>query len=173
MIAVLLALLQTAAPPAPPAPPPLPWTPVTRTDAASGQVSVSAATVTADRSARLVVRCDRAAEPVVSIQMRTKAGLAAAPDHVVSVSVDGGAPIEVVWEFPGIATMNREVGAITRLTLAMSAARSITVTTLDGTTPVSFSFAGPGSGSGIKDVLTACGYELGVVPAPTKAPGQK
>ncbi|MBX9729809.1 MAG: hypothetical protein K2X59_00635 [Sphingomonas sp.] len=166
MISILFALLQSTAPAAPPPPPP--WTAVTRTDATTGATSTSALAYTADRSARLVVRCDRVGEPVVSIQMRTRAGLAASDDHLVSVSVDGAAPIDLPWEFPGAATMNRGTVAVTQLTEAMSKAKSITVTTKDGEQIVSATFVGPGTATGIKDVLAACGYELGVVPQPAK-----
>ncbi len=172
MISILLALLQTFAPPPAPVAPPPPWTVVTRTDATTGATSTSAAAYTADRGGRLVVRCDRVAEPVVSIQLRTKAGLAAADDHIVSISVDGGTAIATAWEFPGSAAMNRAAGDVTQLTLAMSSAKSITAMTTDGTAPVSLTFVGPGSGSGIKDVLAACGYQLGVVPPPAPPPAK-
>ncbi|OYY76177.1 MAG: hypothetical protein B7Y43_16480 [Sphingomonas sp. 28-62-20] len=168
MISILFALLQSTALTAPPPPPAPPWTAVTRTDATTGATSTSALAYSADRNARLVVRCDRVGEPVVSIQMRTRAGLAASGDHLVSVSVDGAAPIDLPWEFPGSATMNRGTVAVTKLTEAMSKAMSITVSTKDGEQTVSATFVGPGTGTGIKDVLAACGYELGVVPQPVK-----
>lgn len=168
MISILFALLQSTTAAATPAAPPPPWTAMSRTDAASGISSTSAFAFTSDHSARLVVRCDRVAEPVVSIQMRTKAGFAAGDDHIVSVSVDGGTPIDSTWEFPGTATMNREPSTITQLTVAMNSAKSITVTTTDGTASVSQIFPGPGASAGIKDVLSACGYEFGVVPQPAK-----
>lgn len=167
MISIVFALLQSTAPAAP-APPP--WTAVSRTDATTGATATSAAAFADDRSGRLVVRCDKAVEPVVSVQLRTKAGLAAADDHIVSISVDGGTPIALPWEFPGVAAMNRVVTDVTQLTLAMSSAKQITATTTDGTTPVTLSFVGPGSGTGIKDVLAACGYQLGVVPTPVAPP---
>ncbi|OYW21585.1 MAG: hypothetical protein B7Z43_10025 [Sphingomonas sp. 12-62-6] len=125
--------------------------------------------MTADRNARLVVRCDRVAEPVVSIQMRIRAGIAAAPDHAVSVGIDGGAPIVTPWEFPGTAIMNRATAAVTQLTVAMNGAKTISIATTDGESPVSLTFDGLNGGGGIKDVLTACGYEFGVVPKPVKA----
>lgn len=77
------------------------------------------------------------------------------------------------WEFPGTATMNRATTAVTQLTVAMNGAKTITVSTTDGETPVTLSFDGPNGSGGIKDVLAACGYEFGVVPQPIKAAKQQ
>ena len=172
---ILFLMLQATSPATTPtpAPAPPPWTPVSRTDATTGATSMTAAVSTVDKAARLSVRCDRTGDPVVSIQFRTRQPMAKAEDHVVRLSFDGAAPMETKWEFPGSATFVREVNAVTVLTQAMASARDIKLETLDAAGSISATFDGPGSDASIREVLSTCGYTLGVVPEPTKKPTKK
>ena|SRR5882757_3963813 len=170
MIPLLFLLLQAAAAPAPTAP----WAPVTKTDAATGASSMSSYALSRDGNARLTVRCDRAAEPVVSVQLRTRQPLAAGADRPVSVTVDGGAPIAGNWEFPGAATFVRDGATVTQLTVALGSAHEIKVRTTDASNAVVEAvFDGPGNPASITQVVEACGYSFGVVPPPVKAAKDK
>lgn len=161
---ILLLQAATAAPATtPPAPPP-PWTAVSRTDPKSGATSTSAYANSKDNGARLTVRCDTVAEHVVSIQLRTRAPMAAAADQMVSVSIDGGDPIAAMWQFPGVAMLNSNPATITAVTTALAKAHSVRVTWGEGPTALAQEFDGPTSPDGINTVLNACGYQMGVVP---------
>ena len=161
----LLFLLQAAAvAPAPNAP----WTAQTRTDAA-GRVSTSAFVLSGNGDARLMVRCDRAGDPGVSLILRTRTKpLDAGDNHVVTVTVDGGKPIDAVWQFPAGAALLSEPEAVTALTTAIDGGASVRLDTDDGGSHVVATFPGAKGHSGVRDVLAACGYALGVVPAPVK-----
>lgn len=169
----LFLLLQAAAAPAP-ATAPAPWTLQTRTDPASGATATFAAARSRDGKARLVVRCDRVGEPAVSVQFQTREpALGAADDHLVSLAADGAAPIDAVWRFPGNAALIAEPEAVTRLAVAIAAAREVSVTTTDGASPLLAIFDGPAGTSAVGQVLAACGYTLGVVPPPIKPDKQR
>lgn len=166
MIPFLLLLIQAA----PATTAIAPWAPVTKTDAATGASSVSAFALSGDGNARLVVRCDHAGEPVVSVQLRTRRPLGATDNHHVSMSFDGGAAIESDWEFPGTAAFVRDSAIVTQLTAGLANAHEIKVKTTDATGgAVEESFGGPAGAAPISQVLEACGYSLGVVPPPVKS----
>lgn len=170
---LLFALLQATAPlpptPAMPAAPPAPWTLATRTNPDGSVLSAAAGVRSADGTARLVLRCDRAAEPVVSLQFRRVGQpLAAAADHVVSLAADGAKPIDAPWQFGGVAAVMSEPEAVTELTVAMASARTLRLTTTDAGAPVVASFDGPVGKPAVRAVLEACGYALGTVPEPIK-----
>lgn len=163
----LFLMLQAAAAPA--SPPPAPWTAITRTNPANGTTATSAYAMSRDGSTRLTVRCDTVKEPVVSIQMRTRTPMAAGPDQVVTFTADGSDPIPAAWQFPGVAMLNTNPSAVTGMTAALVKAHKVVVTTGEGPLASSVEFDGPASADGIKAVLAACGYELGVVPPPPAA----
>lgn len=167
---ILFALLQTVATPAsPPAPPPAPWAAQTRTNPDGSVLSVAAAARSRDGKARLAVRCDRAADPVVSLQFRpTGHVMAAAEDRLVSLAAEGAKPIEANWQFPAGAAVMSEPETVTELTVALDTARAFTVTTTEGGAPLVATFDGPAGTPGIRAVLAACGYTLGTVPEPVK-----
>jgi hypothetical protein len=55
--------------------------------------------------------------------------------------------------------------------VALATAKTIKVHTADlNNTPVDATFDGPATDAGIRQVLTACGYQFGVVPAPKPQP---
>src|SRR5690349_6679903 len=102
MLALLaLALLQTApaaqtAPAGPPA-----WTYREGADATTGKKWATAQIRATEGNGRLVVRCDTAGEPIVSIQYIPKPPLPASDPKIVRVTYDE-AKVEVAgWQFPG------------------------------------------------------------------------
>ena len=171
----LIILLQAAATavPATPTSPPAPWTAITRTNPANGATSVSAYAMARDGNARMTVRCDTVGEHVVSVQVRTKAPMAAGEEQPVTVRYDEATPISAYWQFPGVAMLNSNPTTVTNLTSGLVGSHTVTVSTGEGPTAMTEIFDGPASADGIKAVLGACGYQLGVVPAPPPAPKAK
>ena len=148
-----------------------PWTPRMRVDPVTGQASGSVSATSQDGSSRLVVRCDRRVDNVVSIQFIPNAPFTAAAPRPVSITVDGGSALNSNWEFPGRGAVVSDETVVTNLALAIARGREIKVhlsdpadKTLDAT------FAGPSSEAPIKQVLGSCGYTLGTVPVRTPAP---
>lgn len=173
MILTPLLMMLQAAPAATPAPAPVaPWTPRERTDAATGAKSVTASVSSREKNARLSLRCD-AQVPVVSIQYVTKEPLGAGPDRPVSLSFDGGPPVEFGWEFPGTAAFVRDAPQVTALTIEMARAKTIKVHAMSiANTAVDATFDGPATDAPVKAVLEACSYTLGQVPI-EKEPAKK
>ncbi|CAN5550497.1 hypothetical protein BH10PSE14_BH10PSE14_25040 [soil metagenome] len=169
MISILAMLLQAAA--SAPAPAPAPWAPITRGDAASGNLSVSAYVYSRTPGSRLAVRCDARADKVVSIQFRGPGDLGAGPVRPVRVTIDNATPLIANWEFISGIALEREDAAVTTITTAFAQAKEIKLhtTNLAGE-PIDAVFDGPASGSGLTQVLTACGYTLGAIPVRTPAP---
>lgn len=165
----LILLLQAASAPTPPAP--APWTAVERPVAGSDVKAMVAFATARDASARMTVRCDRVKEPVVSIQIRTRVPMEAAPDRTVAVKFDTAEPIMATWQFPGVAMLTSDPAIVTAVTSGLVNAHTVSVATGEGPTLMTAEFEGPASGDGIKAVLAACGYQLGVVPTP--APEKK
>jgi hypothetical protein len=159
----LILLLQAAAAPAAPAP----WTAIERPVPDSDVKAMVAYATSRDSSARMTVRCDRVKVPVVSIQIRTRTPMAAAADGAVAVTFDTAEPITAMWEFPGMAMLTSDPATVTAVTSGLVKARTVSVATGEGPTLLTEEFEGPASGDGIKAVLAACGYQLGVVPMPT------
>lgn len=148
------------------------WVPSTRPGAANGS-AVAAGIASREGNGRLSVRCDNAAEQVVSVQFipRTPVGIAL-DGRPVTVTIDAQPPITDVWEVPdtGAGMFVRDGTTVTALTSAISKAKLIRIHTTDiAGAPVDASFAGPPSDAPIRQVLAACGYALGVVP-PLRAP---
>lgn len=174
MIPILL-LLQAATPtppPAPPAPPPAPWEVRTRTSA-DGVVSTSAAAIARDGSSRLLVKCDKATEAVVSVQFFTRQPLqdgaadSSFPSKTVGLRFDNGAANEYTWQFRAAAAFISDDTAVTSLTQQLARAKLVKVeTTNPGNYRVEALFDGPASDAPIRQVLTACNYVIGVGPAP-------
>jgi hypothetical protein len=160
-VLALALLLQAAAPAT------SPWTPRTRQDATTGASSVSIGAVSRDHNARLAVVCNNGGDPVVSVQYITRTALGATDDRPVRVTVDGSPAIEGTWEFPGNGTYTRDSALVTQLTLALATARTIQIHTTDlANNPIDATFDGPATDAGVKQVLSACGYQFGVVPKP-------
>jgi hypothetical protein len=171
MISILALLLQATAAPAPaPAPAPAaapvaPWTVTLRPKTDPAMTSTVVGTPSGDGNARLVVRCDSGAQQVVSVQFFTKTALGGPPDRPVTLTIDGGTPMGANWEFVEKGAYIREDIAVTTLTTAIAAGKSIKLaTTTAAGAAVNASFAGPPSAEPVTKVLAACGYTLGTPP---------
>ncbi|MES2058281.1 MAG: hypothetical protein V4564_20260 [Pseudomonadota bacterium] len=188
MLPFLLLALQAAAPapvaaPPPPAPPapaaPVPWAIRERTDAA-GVATTTTSVIARDGSSRLVVKCDRGAESIVSVQFITKQTLQIAADSgefadkQVAMRFNNGPAIADGWQFRGSAAFIAGATPVTALTTGLAKAKTITVETTNATNfAFSATFDGPATDAPIRQVLTACGYTLGTVPPPPAPPAKK
>jgi hypothetical protein len=178
MILFLTMALQAAVPPtASTAAPAAPWTPRMKTDAATGLQSGSVSVSSIENRGRLVVRCDRRSDNVVSIQFIPAMPFAAATPRPVSIQVDGAPPFGANWDFPGSGTYVADDQIVTTLTTAIAHAKQIKVHVIDPmNNVVDATFAGPPSEAPIKQVVEACGYTFGQLPvrapAPKPAPAQ-
>lgn len=169
---MLALLLQTATMPA--EAPAVPWT-VTRAKTGTA-VSTASSVRSADGKARLVVRCDTASDPIVSLQFIPKDGFAAATPRPVSVNVDDGGWLGTNWQFPGKGAFVSDDTIVTYLAAMLAHGKAVRLRVIGpDDVPVEATFAGPPGDAPIRTVLTACGYELGKVPArslPKPAPAQ-
>jgi hypothetical protein len=174
MFFLTLALQAAAAAPVP-APPPPPWTPRLKADPATGLQSGSVYANAQEGNGRLVVRCDRTGDNVVSVQFFPGLPFTAATPRPVSIKVDDAAPLGANWEFPGKGAYVADDAIVTTLTNAIAHAKRIQVHVIDPlNNVVDASFAGPATETPIKQVVEACGYVLGQIPtrAPTPKPAQ-
>ncbi|MEN2787336.1 hypothetical protein ACFOKI_04085 [Sphingomonas qilianensis] len=175
MIPILL-LLQAAAPTPTPTTP-TPWT--VRTSSAGGVASTSTSTIARDGSSRLVVKCDRATEALVSVQFFAKQPLQMAGDDgsfaskAVALRFDNGAANGYDWQFRAFAAFTSNDTVVTSLTLQLAKAKQIKVETTNASNfRFEAVFDGPPGDAPIRQVLQACGYVLGqvpVMPAPVPA----
>jgi hypothetical protein len=169
---IALFLLQAAAAGATPAPA-AGWTLADRTNAA-GVRSIVAAVVARDGLSRLLVKCDIAQEPIVSIQFIQPRALGESADKLVNVRFDGGPAFAYNWAFPGTGAYITDPEAVTKLTTFLVKAKDVRVDTTNASNfAVDAGFVGPGGPAPIAKVLTACGNTLGVVPAPPPAKDAK
>jgi len=165
MISILTLLLQATAAPAPAPAPVAPWAVTVRPKTDPTITSTVAGTPSSDGNARLLVRCDSGAQQVVSVQLFTRASLGGPPDRPVTLTVDGGTPMGANWEFVDKGAYVREDMAVTTLTTAIAAGKSIKLATTTATgEAVDATFAGPPSADPVTKVLAACGYTLGTPP---------
>lgn len=169
---ILVLLLAQAAAPAMPAPvaaapSPAPWEVKTR---AAGDIVSTSAAVTAKDGSRLVVKCDKGVDSVVSVQFFGRDLQTAGDDgnftgKTVALRFDNGAANEAEWEFRASAAFISNDAVVTSLTLQLAKAKQIRVeTTNAGNFGVAAVFDGPASDAPIRQVLGACGYVLGQVP---------
>ncbi|WP_242137777.1 hypothetical protein [Sphingomonas sp. TREG-RG-20F-R18-01] len=168
---LLLALLLQAATSTP-----VPWAVTTKVNGAS--TATSASVWSQDGAARLVVRCDAANEKIVSIQFIPRGGFPAAQPRPVSMNIDDNGWLGSNWQFPGSGAFTSQDAIVTTLAAQIAHGKAIKVRVINpDNTPVDVTFTGPATDAPVKRVLSACGYELGVVPArsavPVAAPAAK
>ncbi|MGH6616607.1 hypothetical protein [Sphingomonas sp.] len=182
MLPLFLLALQAAAPapvaaPPPPAPPaapaPAPWAVRERPDAANGVTTTTTSATARDGSSRLIVKCDRGTESIVSVQFITKQVLQMAgdtgefADKQVAMRFNGGPAVADDWQFRGTAAFIAGATPVTALTTGLAKAKTVTVeTTNSANFAFSATFDGPATDAPVRQVLTACGYTLGTVPPP-------
>lgn len=171
MIPILLLLQAAATPPAPPAP----WSPRERTNPAGGS-SVTASATARDGSSRLVVKCDRGTDAVVSVQFIARQPLQVAgdsgayADKSVGLRFDDGPAIAYDWQFRGNAAYDAAPADVTALTMFLVKAKTVRVETTNGAGfAFNATFDAPASAAPVRQVLSACGYALGAVPPPLPA----
>lgn len=162
--AVLLPLLLQGATAAVPAHAPAPWTVVHLT--ANGAPATSTSVWAQDGKARLVVRCDTAGTPIVSLQFIPKPGFPAATPRPVAINADDNGWLGTNWQFPGNGAFVSDEVIVTNLAMIVAHAKAIRVRVIapDNAT-VEAVFAGPASDAPIRAVLKACGYDLGTAPS--------
>ena len=175
MLLFLMVAIQAAAPapPAVPAPAPAiaPWTPQIKIDPATRKSTGTVWAMSQDGRARLVVRCDRQPDNIVSVQFIPTPPFVRATPRPVSIKVDDNAPLGTNWEFPGKGAIMADDVIVTNLTVAIAHAKQIKVHVIDPSEkPIDAVFVGPNSEAPIKQVLESCGYTFGVSPTPTPAP---
>lgn len=159
MFEALLLLAQAAAP-APAAAAAAPWT-VTERAGANGLRSASTS-ATEPGGARLAVRCDRATEPVVSIQFLPRTRLRSFGVQPVTLQIDGGALLVDNWELIGGGAIERVDAAVATLTAAIAHGRVVKLRSFDAAGgSIDLSFAGPATDAPIRRVVAACGFTLG------------
>jgi len=168
MISILALLLQAAPAPAAVAP----WTVTPRPSSDPTITTTVTSAPSADGNAKLVVRCDSGKAKVVSVQLFSRTPLGGPPARPVSLTFDANTPMIDNWEFVPQGAFQRDDVAVTTLTTALAAAKTIKVHTTTTTgEPVDATFAGPASAQPITTVLAACGYTLGQ--PPVRAPDPK
>ena len=170
----MIALMIQAATPAPAPSATAPWAVVERSTPRGGR-SVSVSAYSPDGGNRLVVRCDRGADAVVSIQFIPHEQARRFGVQPVTLQFDGGTPLVDNWEVMGIGLIERDDAAMTTLSTGIARARTIKLHSVDpDEKPIDLVFAGPGSDAPVRHVVEACGFTFGQLPkralAPTPAP---
>lgn len=169
MISVVALLLQAA-----PAAAPAPWTVSTRPKTDPAITSTATGASSADGNAKLIVRCDAGKANVVSVQLFSRTPLGGPPARPVSLTFDANTPMIDNWEFVQQGAFQRDDVAVTTLTTALAAAKTIKVHTTTTTgEPVDATFTGPASAQPVTAVLAACGYTLGQPPVRAPEPKDK
>lgn len=168
MISLVALLLQAAPAPAAVAP----WTVTTRPKTDPAITSTVTGASSADGNAKLIVRCDAGKANVVSVQLFSRTPLGGPPARPVSLTFDANTPMIDNWEFVQQGAFQRDDVAVTTLTTALAAAKTVKVHTTTTTgEPIDATFAGPANAQPITAVLAACGYTLGQ--PPVRAPEPK
>lgn len=159
MIPALL-LLQAAAAAAPPAA--VPW--AISVSGKPGHVATSSSAWSSDGTARLVLRCDTAIAPIVSLQFIPRHGFAPALPRPVSLNVDDNGWLGTNWQFPGNGAFVSDDVVVTNLAAMIAHGKAIRVRVIGpDEAPVDATFTGPGEGP-VRQVLAACGYAFGIAP---------
>ncbi len=165
ILGVALLLAQAAAASAPAA---APWAVTTHAGATSTATTSSA--WSSDGKARLVVRCDVTAEKIVSIQFIPKPGFAPALPRPVSIKADEDGWLGTNWQFPGTGAFVSEDRVVTNLAVVIAHGQAIHVRAMTpDNVAVDATFVGPGEAP-VRRVLSACGYDFGVVPPRSAVP---
>jgi len=166
MISLFLALaLQTAPAPAQAA---TAW--VYKESADPAKPKSASATATDADGARLVVRCDTAAQPIVSVQFLPKPAIAAGDARIVTLTFDSAQADMTAWQFPGRGAYNGEPVEVFMIVSQIVKARSIDVALDDGTgNTIGGNFVGPaGDETLVRKVYAVCGLPF-AMPSATPA----
>ena len=171
MISLLLALaLQTAPAPAQAA---AGWVYKVSTDPAKPKSA--SATATDSDGARLLIRCDTAAQPIVSVQFLPKPAMAAGDSRIVTLTFDSAQADMTEWQFPGRGAYNGEPVEVFMIVSQIVKAKSIDVALDDGAgNTIGGNFVGPaGDETLVRKVYAACGLPYAMPAATPSAPPAK
>jgi len=169
MILFLMMALQGAPTAAAPVPA---WTAIMKPDSQNGKPTGQASAISTDGTSRLVIRCDRRTDDLVSLQFIPNPSFSPTTSRPVSIAVDGGNMQGANWDFlQGALIMSDDV-IVTNLAVLIAGARhAIRVRVIDPTEkPIDMTFPAPASDAGIKQILQTCNYSFGVAPSSLPAP---
>jgi len=158
MISILFALAlgaQTATPAPAAAPAAGVWSFRENTDTA--QPKSATATVRSADGSRLLLRCDTANVPIVSVQFMPKTPVPAGAERIVTLTLDEGMADMTSWLFPGKGAYNGEPAEVYLIADEIAKAKKVRVGFFEGETPVEQDFAGPGSDAMFRKVYASCG----------------
>src|SRR4051812_8557182 len=131
--------------------------------------SATAAVRAADGS-RLLLRCDTANLPIVSVQFLPKPSVAAGDSRIVTLTLDELQADMTSWLFPGQGAYNGEAAEVFLIAEEMAKAKKVRATFDDGGKVINQTFAGPGGNLMFRKVYDFCGlpYALNAAPAEKK-----
>lgn len=160
MISFLFALAlgaQTAPAAAPAAAVPAPGVWSFRESVDPAQPRSSTATVRATDGSRLLLRCDTANVPIVSVQFMPKPAVAAGDSRIVTLTLDEGMADMTSWLFPGKGAYNGETAEVFLIAEEIAKAKKVRVGFAEGETMIERDFAGPGGDAMFRKVYATCG----------------
>ncbi|MBO9711462.1 hypothetical protein [Sphingomonas sp.] len=121
----------------------------------------------ADGTGRLLVRCDTASVPIVSIQFLPKPGLPAMDLVTATATFDEAMAINSTWQVVGGGAYNAEVADVWDMVNRIAKAKTIRLTIVKPDDSVTEStFVGPGDDSKFRQVYAACGIPFETPPVP-------
>jgi hypothetical protein len=176
----LLALLQAATPaPAAPAAPPT-WVFKQTSNPDTGARSASASIRDPDSGARLILKCDVVAQPILSVQFIPRPPMPAGASRTVTITIDSAKAEMATWQFPGAGGYVDDLPSVYIYATEFAAAKLIQIgLTDDAGAPVGGNFDGPGSDALFRQVFEACGVAYAmpsataITPPPSKAEGRQ
>jgi hypothetical protein len=162
MISFLFALAlgsQTAPAAGPPImpPPPRPGVWTFRENINPGQPTSATATVRSEDGSRLLLRCDTANVPIVSVQFMPKTPVPAGDARIVTLTLDEGMADMTSWLFPGKGAYNGEPPEVYLIADEIAKAKKVRLGFAEGDTMIERDFAGPGSDAMFRKVYATCG----------------
>ncbi len=160
-LAIALALFgQTAPAPAPAA---TGWT--FRENSDPAKPKSASAVVHNAHGARLIVRCDTAKVPIISVQFFPNPEVPAGDPRTVTLTINEAQAEITSWLFPGRGAYNGEAGEVFPIVSEIAPAKTVRVAFADGEREISEDFVGPGGDAMFRKVYGVCGlpYAMPVV----------
>lgn len=141
------------------------WTYKESTDPAQPR-SASAMIRSEDGNSRLVVRCDTAATPIVSVQFIPRPPIPAGDSRTVTVTYDEAMAEMSQWQFPGAGAYNGEAVEVFLLVDKIAKSKTVRVGVPQGEAMIEGVFKAPGDDALFRKVYAACGFPY-AMPSPT------
>lgn len=137
------------------------WTLSETRDAVTDLPVASASLRSISGSERLVVRCDGAGEPVVSVQFLPRRYLGISGSRSVTVRIDELPPVETEWERGSQGTFNREPEVVRSLANLIARAHRVVVRAWNyENQPIDGIFQVAGGEPRLRRVFELCGYSF-------------